>query len=167
MRLLEIKSIQSNLTAFLKPLSLEDFIELVDYINYAVLETPFKAPNTIAKAFIEEFFSEEIFAKLISDIRDPDKFFRSASISERALFDNLRIALMQESYFKLKQVKDVRPIIKKKEKLTPKDKTVLLEILDEHQKMLEYQLEDESFIHNLDNQIYLRRRISTWNLLKR
>lgn len=146
MNQLEIKSINKHLTEFAKTLTNTQLIGLVEWFCYKSLETPFEAPNDIAKKFIDTFFGEFVFANILSDERGHNNYFLKSSLSERELYNFMRIGLLQESFFRLKDSVD-KPVAKPKEdKLTLQDKKDLRDILKEHNAMLEYQLEDESDI---------------------
>lgn len=149
----QINSITKHLNAFIEKLTNEELVGLIRYICYKALATPFEKPDKIASAFIDEFFGEITWAKILSDERDSTKIFMSASLTERELVRHMRIALMQESFFRLAEITD-KPKIKKVKtsNLSKEDKKDLTDILVEHRAMLKYQLEDEDAIRSVDEE---------------
>jgi hypothetical protein len=138
---LQQKSIDANLDKFCKDLT---DIELGGLTNFIVYGCHSKKPHELAIQFIEEFFSTEEWDKNLSDEIEKPQYFNKASRNTQELIRVVRIGLLEKSFHRylkglLKQPKVV---------LTKEDKTSLREILEEHQAMLEYQLEDEDFIHN-------------------
>lgn len=151
MNTLEIRSIISNLTDFTSKLSLEEFIDLTEWMCYGLLETPFIAPNKLQQEFIEEFFSTEVFAKILDDIRNPTKMWNKSSMSERELYDKIRIGLLQQSFFHLKD-KPKTKITKPKPILSPTEKHTIKEIFQEHEAMLQHRLEDTDYLLSVGGQ---------------
>lgn len=98
----EIESIHANLKEFLKDVNTTDFIALVESICYTGATITFAEHSVLAKKFITEFFSEEVFGNFHWDETHSEQFFLRANITSRELLRCLRIALMQESFSRLK-----------------------------------------------------------------
>lgn len=143
----QIKSIADNLNEYVKDFTNEELATLVDEYCYGVLETPFRKPSEMTMKFANEFIGEVEFARVITDVRNPDKLFLSSKDSTRELVRMLSMALMEKSFVRFEKLLKSKPIILSKE-----DKKNLREIRDEHEAMLKYQLEDEDAIRNTDSE---------------
>lgn len=149
MNTFQLKSFEANLKAFIEPLTLSEFIALTEWFTYDLAATPFVAPNELCLKFITEFFGDETFVRILSDVRGENKSFLKSSLSERDLFETIRSGLTQIAFFKLRRLHAEKP---KGLILAKADKKNLNKILAEHGAMLRYQLEDEDFIRNSDSE---------------
>jgi hypothetical protein len=153
----EIKSIQVNLDTFLKGVDNDSFLELVDWICCHSLSKPLSEHPPLAKKFAIEFIGEKEYTNLYLDSINPEVIFFKADFSTRELIRHMRIALMQESYFRLKAANKQKPKQAAKSSeitltLNKADHKNLIEILVEHEAMLRYQLEDTDAIRETDKE---------------
>jgi len=135
---LQQKSFDANLDRVEKALSDAELAELTNFLLYDCYT---EKPSKFVAEFIEEFFGNKEWADNLSDeIKKPEYFFK-ASRNSQELIRLVRIALLEKSFNRFSKL--VPKVV-----LTKEEKTSLKEILEEHQAMLEYQLEDEDFIRN-------------------
>lgn len=141
MNQLQLDSLDANLDRVEKALSDAELAELTNFLLYDCYT---EKPSKFVAEFIEEFFGNKEWADNLSDeIKKPQYFFK-ASRNTQELIRLVRIALLEKSLNRFSKLVPKKP----KVVLTKEDKTSLKEILEEHQAMLEYQLEDEDFIRN-------------------
>lgn len=137
-----LKSLEKNLDNYCKTLSDAELAELTDFLLYGCYNSE---PNEWVKEFIDDFFGLSEWADNLTDEINPKKYFFKASSNTSELIRTVRICLLELSFHRFnKTVKNRLAQLDETEKSTLKD------ILTEHKAMLEYQLEDEDFIRNLD-----------------
>ena len=141
MNQLQLDSLDANLDRVEKALSDAELAELTNFLLYDCYT---EKPSKFVAEFIEEFFGNKEWADNLSDEFNKPQYFFKASRNTQELIRLVRIALLEKSFNRFSKLVPKKP----KVVLTKEDKTSLREILEEHQAMLEYQLEDEDFIHN-------------------
>jgi hypothetical protein len=138
---LQAKSLDANLTTFVKPLSDKKLVELTNFLVYRYATDQ---PEKWVLDFVHEFVGEKDWNDVLSDEIKKPEYFNKASRNAHELVRVIRIWLLEESFRRFQL-----SLVKPKNILEPKDKASLIEILDEHKAMLEYQLEDEDAIRSV------------------
>ena len=143
------QSIIANVGAFVKELSNVELYDLVMFVCY----TPNVAPthnieNDIQRRFVDEILGAENWRMYNNDLIHKPQYFLSCPHSFRSNLEFIEKILHSEVFVRFQGV--MIPKVVEKPLFTRDEKRTLTEILDEHKAMLEYQLEDEDFIRNCD-----------------
>ncbi len=160
MNILELKSMDVNVTAFCKKLTNAELAEVTDYVVYHSTDTSIKL-SQLCIEFIHEFFGEKDWKDNLDDEINKPEFFTKCTRNTQEIIRLVRIGLLQECFFRfINKTKEPvaaerKPFVSREEgaklhishvsehKLSPSDRKALKEILNEHHAMLTYQLEDE------------------------
>lgn len=146
------QSIIDNVHAFCDKLSDKELQEVVSYFVYEVNMKDRPEPNEIQLRFIDEFFSLKDWNYHLEDV-DNAKYLLRSSATLRTNLDFIQKVLLSDAFFRFMNLvgKSIPPAKPKREPkpkptLTPTEKKLLTGILQDHEAMLEYQLEDEESI---------------------
>lgn len=155
MNTLQLDSIHANVKGFCKDITLADLREITMYVCYNSTDLNYKL-SPLTKEFILQMFGEKLWKDNQDDEIKKPEFFCKVSRNDQELIRLVRIGLLQEHFWRSEKASDftelktaVKDLEKKVDlkpdgyKLPSEDKTILTEILKEHQAMLEYQLEDK------------------------
>lgn len=144
------KSLIANVTGFTKDLTDLEVKDLVGFICYMPSYKPtLDIDNDVQRKFVDEILGSDEWSNYIGDLIKLPIFLKSSG-SFRTNLEFIEKILHSEAYFRFENV--LNNLKKEKAKLPSAEKTILKNILDEHKAMLEYQLEDEDFIRNCDNE---------------
>lgn len=149
------KSLIANVSGFTEKLSDKELSDLTEFFCFKINVDVKSKPSNVELDFIDKVLGKSNWEDYMSDlILSP--IFLKASYSFRINFDFITKLLLAEVFFRFSTiVSETKPTPKEKvvvktvaaeAKLKPKEKDTLKEILEEHQAMLEYQLEDEDYI---------------------
>lgn len=142
------KSIIANVSAFVKDLSNVELYDLVMFVCY----TPNIAPTHNVETETQRRFVGEVLGSnwtlYINDLINKPQYFLSCPHSFRSNLEFIEKILHSEVFFRFQDC--MTPKVVEKPLFTKGEKQTLTEILKEHKEMLEYQLEDEDFIRNCD-----------------
>lgn len=151
-------SIIKNVCDYTDTLTNEELREVIEYFVYDSNNRTPVTPTDLQLTFAVKFFGSDEWSNFIFDTVHQQMFLKSSN-NTRENVPFIRQILLSNAYFRLKNILDSKPqevklkVVKEtkpKNQLTPNDKKILKDILEEHKAMLEYQLEDEDGIRSID-----------------
>lgn len=143
------QSIIANVSAFVKDLSNVELYDLVMFVCYTPNIAPTHNVETeTQRRFVDEVLGENDWRMYMNDLINKPQYFLSSSASFRTNLELIEKILHSEVFFRFQDC--MTPKVVEKPLFTKGEKQTLTEILEEHKAMLEYQLEDEDFIRNCD-----------------
>lgn len=145
------QSIIANVGDFVKKISDVELFDLVNFVCYSPNIAPtHNIENDVQRRFVDEVLGASDWSDYIDDLIKKPMFFK-CSYSFKANLDFIEKILHSEVYFRFQNTLTPKVVEVKKPKLTKNEKLMLTDILAEHKAMLEYQLEDEDYIRNCDD----------------